>query len=480
MCGVVGIFDNPQAYILGLSGLRAIQTRGTDAAGAAVRTPDGIRLQKGPGHVDHVFPEPYGDPWPGDSGIFHVRYGTEGSKDPARSRLLAHPHQVGSTVHCFNGNTPDLALVTKAAAALGVTAPTGSDNELMAALLDYRFGQTGSPLAAVRWLMQLLPGAYSGAALINGVGVAYRDPHGVRPLVLGRLRGGGYVVASETEALNHVRAQAMGEVLPGEALFFGLDGRRFTRLQLVTAGERATCSFEDLYTMFPTSEGRGVQVAEQRMLAGMKLWAEEDPDLRLNHDDSVVVGVPDSGLIAANGYSWASGIRQIDAILRRHHSGIPLRSFILPGQDERRAAVFTKLAFILRKFTQGRRVVLVDDSIVRGNTMKILVELVRDVLRAAEVHVRSASPMITHSCRWGVDTAREQELVAHRHKRDAAAICAEIGADSLRFLSLDGFMATRPRPHESCYACMGGKRPVPPLDETALATTVKLGSTDPR
>lgn len=472
MCGVVGVFENPQAYILGIAGLQAIQTRGTDSAGAAMVMPDGaIRVRKRRGLVYTVFPEPYSRPWESSSGIFHVRYGTEGGQ----SAKFAHPHKVGVVAHCFNGNTPDFGLIAKSMRALGIKTKTASDNEMMTAMLNFGFEQTGDVVGAIGFLMNRIPGAYSSVAIINGVGVAFRDPYGVRPLVLGKLQGGGFMVASETEALNHVRATDIGEVLPGEAILFGYNGRPFTRVQVVEPGVRATCSFEDVYTMFLTSKGRGVQVAEQRFLAGKQLWAEEDRSLGFTYDDSVIIGVPDSGLMGANGLAWASGIRTLDAIVRRHHIGVPIRSFILPDQDERVDAVFKKLAFVLPKLVQGRRVILVDDSLVRGTTMGILVKLVRSELRAVEVHVRIVSPMITKSCHHGVATADEDLLLAHRLGGDTEAMRAEIKADSLRFLSMEGFMDTRPRPHESCYACMGGKRPVPAVGEVALAAAVQIG-----
>jgi amidophosphoribosyltransferase len=300
-------------------------------------------------------------------------------------------------------------------------------------------------------VMPRLEGAYSTVVMTKHAVVAFRDPHGVRPLALGKIKAGDgfdecFVVASESCAFDIIAAELLREVQPGEMISLGARGIE-TR-QVVESERRAFCVFEHIYFARPDSilEGNRTQVSRRKM--GEILWREAPVEA------DVVISVPDSGNPAAGGYSKASGIPRDDGLIKNRYVQ---RTFIQPGQDLRKHGLRMKFN-PLREVVAGKRLVVVDDSIVRGNTTRQIVQMLRDA-GAAEIHMRISAPPIRHPCHYGIDMSTTQEMVAH--DRTEEEIAAELGCDSLRYLSLDGvYEAIRSTRATHCDACFSGEYPL--------------------
>ena len=345
-----------------------------------------------------------------------------------------------------NGNLTNSDALRRKVEGLGHELRATTDSELITALLAH---EGGSLLDAVCNVMPLLQGAYSIVALTEHELVAFRDPNGVRPLVLGRIEG-GWVVASETCALDQVGAVLDREVRPGEAVRItpqGIESR-----QAMAPVQRTLCIFEAIYFARPDSLLDGTPVWQNRHDMGTVL-ANESPV-----DADLVVGLPDSGTPAAIGFAEQSGIPYGEAVVRNRYVG---RSFIQPGQELR--ALGVKLKFNpLKEIIAGKRLVVVDDSIVRGTTTRKTVDMLKEA-GAAEVHLRISSPPITWPCFYGIDMADRDDLIAAN--MDVAQIAASVGADSLAYLSLDGLQQAMGRPAgEYCRACFTGEYPIPVPD----------------
>jgi amidophosphoribosyltransferase len=427
--------------------LHALQHRGQESAGIAVSDGRRIVVHKEMGLVAQVFDEPSLTALRGDIAVAHCRYSTTGSSVWANAQptFRSTPHVSLALGHNGNlTNTRELTAMLAADAAGGTIAATSDTDVLTELIVGNARGPGGVEEAAARILPQVR-GAYSLVFMDENTLYAARDPQGFRPLVLGRLAA-GWVVASETAALDIVGAAFVREVQPGELL--SLD-ERGVRSRVFAAAAPKVCLFEYVYLARPdtTIGGRGLHAT--RVEIGRTL-AGEHPAVA-----DLVIPVPESGTPAAIGYAEASGIPYGQGLVKNSYVG---RTFIQPSQTIRQLGIRLKLN-PLRDVIAGRRIVVVDDSIVRGNTQQAIVAMLREV-GAREVHVRIASPPVKWPCFYGIDFATRDELVAGRYSVDE--ICAAIGADSLGYVSLDGLVAaTLQRPGSLCRACFDGQYPVP-------------------
>jgi amidophosphoribosyltransferase len=447
-CGVFGVWSPGEDVAkLAYYGLHALQHRGQESAGIAVSDGRRIVVHKEMGLVAQVFDEPSLTALRGDIAVAHCRYSTTGSSVWANAQptFRSTPHVSLALGHNGNlTNTRELTAMLAADAAGGAIAATSDTDVLTELIVGNAQGPGGVEEAAARILPQVR-GAYSLVFMDENTLYAARDPQGFRPLVLGRLAA-GWVVASETAALDIVGAAFVREVQPGELL--SLD-ERGVRSRVFAAAAPKVCLFEYVYLARPdtTIGGRGLHVT--RVEIGRTL-AGEHPAVA-----DLVIPVPESGTPAAIGYAEASGIPYGQGLVKNSYVG---RTFIQPSQTIRQLGIRLKLN-PLRDVIAGRRIVVVDDSIVRGNTQQAIVAMLREV-GAREVHVRIASPPVKWPCFYGIDFATRDELVAGRYSADE--ICAAIGADSLGYVSLDGLVAaTLQRPGSLCRACFDGQYPVP-------------------
>jgi len=423
-------------------GLFALQHRGQESAGIATCQGGMIMTLRDLGLVSQVFDEEKLQGLAGDMAIGHVRYSTTGGgswdntqpvwRDDGREVALAH-----------NGNLTNAVELFAELRDRGISFRGTSDSEIIAALLSS--SPEGGIEDAVEATMRRLEGAYSTVVMTKGGIVAFRDPHGVRPLSLGRL-GSDYLVASESCAFDIVGAKLVREVNPGELV--SLSERGLEVRQAVKPKRTSHCVFEHIYFSRPDSrlEGRVLQQVRGRM--GEILWREAPVDADL------VISVPDSGNPAATGFSRASGIPKDDGLIKNRYVA---RTFIQPGQELRKHGL--KMKFNpLPEIIEGQRVVVVDDSIVRGNTTRQIVGMLRDA-GALEVHLRISAPPIRFPCHYGVDMSSREEMVAHERTIDE--IAEHLGADSLAYLSLDGVYEAIGTPAEDhCDACFTGRYPL--------------------
>ena len=446
-CGVFGVVAPSQDVArIAFFGLHALQHRGQESAGIAVSDGTHIIVQRELGLVSAVFDEPSLRSMTGDMAIGHVRYSTTGTNKWDNAQPVAMPRNDGLVALGHNGNLTNSDALRRRVVALGHELQATTDSELITALLSY---EPGSLLDAVCNVMPLLQGAYSIVALTEHELVAFRDPNGVRPLVIGRLDG-GFVVASETCALDQVGAEFDREVMAGEAVRITRDGMESR--QALPPVRRALCIFEAIYFARPDSILDGQTVWENRRDMGIVL-AAESPAMA-----DIVVGLPDSGTPAAIGFAQESGIPYSEAVVRNRYVG---RSFIQPSQEMRQLGV--KLKFNpLGAIIAGKRLVVVDDSIVRGTTTRKTVQMLRDA-GATEVHLRISSPPIMWPCFYGIDMADRSDLIAANMSVEEVA--ASVGATSLAYLSLDGLQRAMGRP-ASVYgrACFTGEYPIPVPD----------------
>lgn len=450
-CGVFGISwpgrtVAPAVYL----GLLALQHRGQESAGIATWDPDGLHLHKGMGLVSRVFDERLAA-LPGSVGIGHVRYSTMGSAVLENAQPVAVPSPWGTLAVAHNGNltnAPELRLEQER---LGVRFRGSADTEVLAWCIATSSQPT--PEQAIQDAMIRLEGAYTVVCVADGRLFAFRDPFAIRPLVLGRLEG-GWVVASESCAFDQVGAEFVRDVAPGELLV--VTGRELRADVVVPSPGRAHCVFEYIYFARPDTVlgGRNVHMARRAM---GRVLAREQPA-----DADVVVPVPDSGTSAALGFAEESGLPFEPALVKNRYVG---RTFIEPDPQRRDLGVRVKLNPV-RELVAGRRVVLVDDSIVRGTTSGKIVRMLREA-GARQVHVRISSPPIRWPCFYGVDTSSRRQLVAAELRVEQ--IRARIGADSLGYLSLEGLVeAVGLAREELCMACLDGRYPTgEPKEERA-------------
>lgn len=450
-CGVFGVVaPGREVSRLTYFALHALQHRGQESAGIATEDDGHLTVQRDLGLVEDVFDEPALRSLTGDTAIGHVRYSTTGANKWDNAQPVTHTRGEGLLAIGHNGNLTNADSLRADLDADGATLTASTDSEMIAALVARA---PGSLLDAVCAVMPRLQGAYSVVALTDTELVAFRDPHGVRPLVLGRLADEGWCVASETCALDQVGATLVREVRPGEAVRLTAE-RPESRQALPPAASRL-CSFESIYFARPDSILGGRTVWESRRTMG-KVLAREAPAVA-----DLVVGLPDSGTPAAIGFAEESGIPFAEAVVRNRYVG---RSFIKPDQEMRQQGVRLKFN-PLRSVIEGKRLVVVDDSIVRGNTTRQTVRMLRDA-GALEVHMRISSPPILWPCYYGIDMADRAELVAADRTIDEIVRLLE--TSSLSYLSLEGLDEALGRPTEGyCRACFTGEYPIPVPDARA-------------
>ena len=442
MCGVFGI-SAPGRDVARVAhfALHALQHRGQESAGIAVSERGRLTVLRDMGLVAQVFTEQKLHGLHGELAIGHTRYSTTGSTQWANAQPLVQHGRARTIALGHNGNLTAAAELRAELAARGVRLTATSDSELIGALI----ANDEAPLQeAVVRTMQRLEGAYSVTALAEGKLLAFRDPHGFRPLCLGRIDD-DWVVASETCAFDLVGATVEREVEPGELLVIDASGCR--GVQAVPPASRGSlCIFEFFYLARPDSRLEGIEVHSARVRMGERLAAESPVDADL------VLPIPDSGTPAAIGFSRASGIPFSEGLIKNRYVG---RTFIQPDQGLREQGI--RLKFNPLAEVAGRRVVVVDDSIVRGNTTRQLVAMLFDA-GATEVHVRISSPPVVGPCFYGIDLAAEDELIAA--SRSVDAVRERIGATTLAYLSLDGLQAATRRPESQlCRGCLTRRYP---------------------
>jgi amidophosphoribosyltransferase len=450
-CGVFGIWSPGEDVAkLAYFGLHALQHRGQESAGIAVSDGRRIVVHKEMGLVAQVFDEPSLTALRGDIAVAHCRYSTTGAPVWANAQPTFRSTPLVSIALGHNGNltnTRELSAMLPAESGFSGMHAT-SDTDVLTELIAGGVASHGSVEEAAASILPLVRGAYSLAFMDENTLYAARDPQGFRPLVIGRLTTGtgGWAVASETAALDIVGASFVREVEPGELISLDERGLRSRRFAVAVP---KVCLFEYVYLARPDTTIGGQGLYTTRVEIGRRLAAECPAEADL------VIPVPESAYPAAIGYAEASGIRYGQGLVKNSYVG---RTFIQPSQTIRQLGIRLKLN-PLRDVIAGRRIVVVDDSIVRGNTQRAIVAMLRES-GALEVHVRIASPPVKWPCFYGIDFATREELIAGHCS--VAEIRAAIGADSLGYVSLEGLTAATEQPAGTlCRACFDGRYPVP-------------------
>ncbi|MBA3949199.1 MAG: amidophosphoribosyltransferase [Acidobacteria bacterium] len=458
-CGVFGIQNHPEAANLTYLGLYALQHRGQESVGIA--SSDGARLQvhRAMGYVADAFDEAQLSVLAGTSAVGHVRYSTAGESGLKNAQPILIECAHGEIAVCHNGNLVNALELRDQLVKQGSIFQTTSDTEVLLHL--YARSKAESIEQALVESIAQVRGAFSLVMLTKDRLIAVRDPHGFRPLALGKL-GDTYIACSETCALDLIGATYIRDVEPGEMVVAGPDGLR--SYQPFAPAPASHCIFEHVYFARPDSYVFGQSVNEARTEMGRRLAAEQPVDA------DVIVPIPDSGVCAATGYAETSHTPMRMGLIRNHYVG---RTFIQPQQSIRHFNVKVKLNPV-RSILEGRRVVLIDDSIVRGTTSRKIVKMVR-AAGAKEVHMRISCPPTISPCFYGVDTPRRSELIAATHTVEE--IRKYIEADTLAYLSMDGLLGSvGERSGSYCTSCYTGEYPVAfPQDEAhSLQLALKL------
>ncbi|KAJ6808378.1 amidophosphoribosyltransferase, chloroplastic-like [Iris pallida] len=455
-CGVVGIIGDPDSARIACLALHALQHRGQEGAGIASSHSGRLLSHTGLGLVSEVFRDPSSlSSLPGHSSIGHVRYSTAGAaSSPLNVQPFTAGYRFGHLAVAHNGNIVNYSSLRSRLESLGSIFNTSSDSEVVLHLIAH--SKSRPFVARLVDACQSLHGAYSFVFLTHDNKMfAVRDPHGFRPLVMGRRRTNSAVVfASETCALDLVDAEYIREVNPGEIVEVdGNNDNAISTLCLMPQRQRKACIFEHIYFALPNSVVFGRAVHSSREAFGETLASESPVP-----DADVVIPVPDSGFFAALGYAKRSGVQFQQGLIRSHYV---TRTFIQPSQELRDLAVKLKLAPV-QGILDGKIVVVVDDSIVRGTTSSKIVRLIKNA-GAKEVHMRIACPPIVGSCYYGVDTPSAEELISNR--MDVEGLRKEIGCDSLAFLSLESLRRLLGDEAPTfCDACFSRNYPVPPIE----------------
>jgi amidophosphoribosyltransferase len=445
-CGVFGVYapDEDVARIT-FYGIYALQHRGQESAGIATADGQRIHVRTGMGLVAQVFDEEDLGQLPGHIAIGHNRYSTTGSSRIENAQPIYVEGKHGPLALGHNGNLTNSELLRYDLEEQGFSFTGSADTEVVARMLASAPGADWPE--RVTNTMRAIAGAYCLIALTPNELIAMRDPYGLRPLCLGRLNGTGWVIASETCALDHLGAEFVREVEPGEAIV--IDGNGLHTVQAVERRRHALCVFEYIYFARPDSVLRGQLLYPTRMAMGREL-ARQSPV-----EADLVIGVPDSAIAAAIGYSHESGLPYAEALVKNRYVG---RTFIQPDQRLRDQGVYLKFN-PLKQIIEGKRLVVVDDSIVRATTTPKVVEMLRRA-GAREIHMRICAPPIRHPCHFGIDMAAQWELIASH--QSVEEIRQHIGADSLDYLTIEGLMRAVEQPKGSfCTACFTGEYPMP-------------------
>jgi amidophosphoribosyltransferase len=464
-CGVVGIFaPNEDVARMTYFGLYALQHRGQEAAGIAVADGQAMSLHKGVGLVSQVFTPSVMAELKGDYAIGHTRYSTTGSSSPRNAQPFMIETIHGPLALAHNGNLVNSAELREELMQQGVGLSSSSDTEVMTMMLARSNGERTWE-ERIRHAMEKWVGAYSLVILTRNCVYAVRDPWGFRPLCIGLLPSGGHAVASETGALRTLGCEAIRDVQPGEIVSLSNNALKVMQA-LPSVKPSAMCVFEHIYFARPDQVWDGINVHHVRQRLGEELAREVlngyETDERMISTDGktdkrmiadVVIPVPDSSIPAAIGFSRISGIPYNDGFVKNRYVG---RTFIEPTDSLRKRGVALKFN-VINENVLGKRVMMIDDSIVRGNTTGPLIKLLLNA-GAREVHVAITCPPIAHPCFMGVDMGRHENLIAY--KRTVDEIREHVGADSLHYLSLDGMMKAVGREDGFCQACFTGNYPI--------------------
>ena len=444
-CGVFGIYsakDKMDVASLTYYGLYALQHRGQESAGITISDGENLTCTKGMGLVSEVFNEKMLEPMKGISAIGHVRYSTTGSSNIMNAQPLLSEFKLGAISIGHNGNLVNTDVIRDLLEDAGCIFHTSSDSEVILNLIS-RSAKKGIEKAVVDTI-EAIKGAYAVVILTKDKLIGVRDPNGIRPLCIGKLND-SYILASESCALDAVQADFVRDVNPGEIVIIDEDGIKSINVAEKTKCE--TCAFEYIYFARPDSVMDEINVYSSRVRAGMQLYKESPVEA------DIVIGVPDSGIAAAEGFSIASGIPYKMGLIKNKYIG---RTFISPSQDLREKAVSVKMN-VLKVNVEGKRVVLIDDSIVRGTTSRKLVELLRRA-GATEVHFKVASPMVKFPCYFGIDISSRDELIGAY--KTAEQVNEHISADSIGYLSIDGFLESLKAEKGFCLGCFRGVYPL--------------------
>ena len=460
-CGVVGIYGADNAASLSYFALTSLQHRGQESAGIAVSDGTKIVLHKDMGLVSDVFEIGHFEKLNGSIAVGHVRYATAGGRTIENAQPFMNSFKNGSIALAHNGQLVNHTKLHELLEDSGSTFSSTSDSEVILKLIVRKYiengGKLGSPntensrpeqnqkrfIDAVIQTANHIKGSFALCIMTENMLIGVRDPNGIRPLCIGCLSPQSYIITSESCAIDAVNGQFLRDVEPGEIVVINKDGLQSIKY---STEKKRTCIFEYVYFARPDSVIDGISVQEARYKMG-EVLAQESPV-----DADIVIGVPDSGLGAAQGYARASGVPYGMGIIKNKYIG---RTFIAPTQAERENMVFVKLNAI-RSDLEGKRVIVIDDSIVRGTTSRRLVQILRRA-GAKEVHFRVSSPPVKFPCYLGIDTPSKNELISSTHELEA--IRKEIGADSLAFISLDGMIKALGE-DAFCKGCFSGLYPV--------------------
>ncbi|WP_282937798.1 amidophosphoribosyltransferase [Paenibacillus sp. RC67] len=455
-CGVFGVYGHSEAANLSYYGLHALQHRGQESAGICVANGTDFHYHRGMGLVKEVFNNDNLSTMIGSSAIAHVRYSTAGESKLANAQPLVFKYRGGDLAIATNGNLHNAGDIKAELESQGSIFQTTSDTEVIAHLIAR--SKHDDIVLAVKEALLRVEGAYAFLFQTKDKIIAARDPHGLRPFVMGRL-GTGYLFASETCAFDAVGGTYYRDVEPGELLI--LDGKNgLTEDRFSPIKQRAICAMEYIYFARPDSDIDAINIHSARKRMGRQLALESFVDA------DIVTGVPDSSISAAIGYAEQTGIPYELGLIKNRYTG---RTFIQPSQELREQGVKMKLSAV-RSIVAGKRVVMIDDSIVRGTTSLRIVNLLREA-GATEVHVRISSPPFKNPCFYGIDTPDRKELIAAQ--KSIEEIRQAINADSLHFLSKDGLLASIGRPNVElnrghCTACFDNSYPTRVTEESSI------------
>ena len=443
-CGIVGVYGHPEASNLAYLGLHALQHRGQEGAGICSSDRKHLYIEKSMGLVADIFSEKRLKRLPGDIAIGHNRYSTAGSSVLKNVQPIMVNFSLGSLAIAHNGNLVNALELRQALEEQGAIFQSTSDSEVIVHLIAS--SKSGGLHERLVDALGKLYGAFSLLLMTEGELLAVRDPYGFRPLSIGK-HDGAYVVASETCAFDLIGATYIRDVEPGEMLIINKDG--LTSLKPLNAPKHAFCVFEFIYFSRPDSYIFGnLNVNAIRKELGKQLARESHVEV------DFVIPVPDSGVPAAIGYAEECRIPFEFGLIRNHYVG---RTFIEPQQAIRHFGVKLKLNPV-RKLLEGKKILVIDDSIVRGTTSKKIIKMLKEGGGAKEVHLRISSPPTVGPCFYGIDTPTRKELIAATH--EVEEIRKYITADSLKYLSLEGLLKVVPNPAEYCTACFDNKYPV--------------------
>lgn len=451
-CGVFGVYGVPEAASLTYYGLHSLQHRGQEGCGiVAAGADEPLRRIKGEGLVTEIFSESGLASLKGSMSIGHVRYSTTGGGGIENVQPFLFRHNTGDFALAHNGNLVNSAQLRKYLEDRGSLFQSSSDSEILAHLIKKEAADRKRPrIFSIVDALNMIEGAFAFLIMTKNRIYACRDKYGLRPLSLGRL-GDGYVVGSETCAFDAIGAEFVRDIEPGEIVTIdrhGIRSRKYSEYQ-----RHAMCAMEYIYFSRPDSDVEGRNVHSFRKETGRLLFSEAPADA------DIVVGVPDSSLSAAMGYSEASGLPYEMGLIKNKYIG---RTFIYPSQEMREKGVRMKLSAV-KTIVGGKRVVLIDDSVVRGTTSRRIVRMLKEA-GASEVHVRIASPQIKAPCFYGVDISTYDELLCAHKTLDE--VCEYLSADSIAFLSEEALFRAGKR-SELCLACFNGKYP------TSLYTAIE-------